>query len=113
MSKTACRTLSAVGRVRLPDAFSLGARIVRPPSLPEMIRTGRFSHVEKVRVNLGKIETMAVRLNLAVRLCQRASGGDQIALREPQRAWSYDELGDTVARFGAALIALGVKRGDR
>ena len=68
---------------------------------------------------------MAGRLNLAEALTHgsgRRSVGPSvgpsgeasgIAIREPQRAWSYDKLGDTVARFGAALVALGVKRGDR
>ena len=51
-------------------------------------------------------------LNLAEALL-RGRGGSRIAVREPQRAWTYGELGDTVARFAAALADLGVKRGDR
>jgi len=62
---------------------------------------------------------MAARLNLAVALTERAftlapsTGGIPIALREPQRAWTYDQLADTVARFAAALAALGIRHGDR
>src|SRR5262249_57997792 len=52
------------------------------------------------------------RLNLAEVLL-RGRFGSRVAVREPQRAWTYDELADCVARFGAALADLGVKRGDR
>jgi benzoate-CoA ligase len=55
---------------------------------------------------------MPDRLNLAEALLS-GRGGSRVAVREPQRAWTYDELADTVARFGAALADLGVKRGDR
>lgn len=62
---------------------------------------------------------MAVRLNLAVALTEEAltfapsQGPSRIAVREPTRAWTYAQLGDTVARFAAALAALGIRRGDR
>src|SRR5262249_38752993 len=39
--------------------------------------------------------------------------GARIALAEPTRAWTYDEVLDTVARLGGALTTLGVKPGDR
>src|SRR5262245_57064084 len=55
---------------------------------------------------------MPDRYNLAEALVS-GRGGSRVAIREPQRAWTYDELADTVARFAAALSDLGVKRGDR
>src|SRR5262245_50779215 len=54
---------------------------------------------------------MALSLNLAEALLR--GPGTQVAVSEPTRAWTYDELGDTVARLGAALVHLGVKAGDR
>ena len=58
---------------------------------------------------------MRDRLNLAASLLEvaGASGGARVALREPQRQWTYDELGDTVARVAGGLRGLGVRRGDR
>jgi benzoate-CoA ligase family protein len=56
---------------------------------------------------------MAERLNLAVAILNDPARAARVALREPQRSWTYAELADTVARFGAALGALGVTRGDR
>ena len=54
---------------------------------------------------------MRDRLNLAATLLEEGSA--RIALREPQRQWTYDELGDTVARVAGGLRGLGVRRGDR
>ncbi len=63
---------------------------------------------------------MGERLNLAEALLRgQASNllaggrGARVALAEPTRAWTYDEVHDTVARLGAALTKLGVKPGDR
>lgn len=43
-----------------------------------------------------------------------ASGaGPRIALREGDRAWTFDALADKVTRFSAALRALKVQRGER
>jgi len=43
-----------------------------------------------------------------------ASGvGPRIALREGDRAWTYDELSDRVARLSSALRALRLQRGER
>jgi benzoate-CoA ligase family protein len=39
--------------------------------------------------------------------------GDAIAVREGERAWTYRQLTDQVARMGGALAALGVGRGER
>ena len=39
--------------------------------------------------------------------------GDQPALCEGERTWSYRELTDRVARMGGALVGLGVGRGER
>lgn len=58
--------------------------------------------------------------NLAVRVLAPAgvstSGGgrlDAVALREGERAWTYRELADKVARVGGALGALGIGAGER
>src|SRR5688572_11377899 len=58
---------------------------------------------------------MRDRLNLAAALLQPAgtAAGSRVALREPQREWTYDELADTVARLAAGLAFIGVKGGDR
>jgi benzoate-CoA ligase len=58
---------------------------------------------------------MRDRFNLAARLLGPAdtTAGTRIALREPQREWTYDELADTVARLAAGLHAIGVRAGDR
>lgn len=54
--------------------------------------------------------------NLAVRVLAPAlTGGrlDAVALREGERAWTYRELADKVARLGGGLGALGLARGER
>jgi len=54
--------------------------------------------------------------NLAVRVLAPAlTGGrfDAVALREGERAWTYRELADKVARVGGALGALGLSGGER
>ena len=58
---------------------------------------------------------MADRLNLAAALLEPAgtARGARVALREPQRSWSYDELADTVARLAGGLRGIGVRPGDR
>ncbi len=53
-------------------------------------------------------------LNLAAALLGGGrQQGSRIALREPTRSWTYDQLGDTVARLAGALAALGVQRKER
>ena len=42
-----------------------------------------------------------------------AGAGPRIALREGDRAWTYDQLADQIARMSAALRALRVSRGER
>ncbi|HEY2733774.1 MAG TPA: AMP-binding protein, partial [Polyangiales bacterium] len=43
-----------------------------------------------------------------------ASGtGPRVALREGERAWTYNELADRVARMSAALRTLRLQRGER
>jgi 4-hydroxybenzoate-CoA ligase len=63
------------------------------------------------------MSTMADRQdNLAVRVLAPAlTGGrlDAVALREGERAWTYRELADKVARVGGALGGLGIARGER
>jgi len=54
---------------------------------------------------------MADSLNLAEALLR--GHGTRVAVSEPTRAWTYEELSDTVARLGAALVHLGIKPGDR
>ncbi len=54
--------------------------------------------------------------NLAVRVLAPAlTGGrlDAVALHEGDRAWTYRELADKVARVGGALGALGIAPGER
>ncbi|MCA9679228.1 MAG: benzoate-CoA ligase family protein, partial [Myxococcales bacterium] len=54
--------------------------------------------------------------NLAVVLCQGAldrSLGDKVALREGERAWTYAQLADHVARVSTALRTLRIGRGER
>ncbi|MBE7447781.1 MAG: benzoate-CoA ligase family protein [Kofleriaceae bacterium] len=54
--------------------------------------------------------------NLAVRVLAPAlTGGrfDAVALREGERAWTYRELADKVARLGGAIGGLGVAPGER
>ncbi len=54
--------------------------------------------------------------NLAAVLCQSALDrglGDKIALREGERAWTFAQLADQVARVSAALRALRITRGER
>ena len=54
--------------------------------------------------------------NLAVRVLAPAlTGGrlDAVALREGERAWTYRQLADAVARVGGALGALGLRGGER
>ena len=54
--------------------------------------------------------------NLAVRVLAPAlTGGrlDAVALREGERAWTYRELADKVARVGGALGGLGIQAGER
>ncbi|HVV81544.1 MAG TPA: AMP-binding protein [Kofleriaceae bacterium] len=54
--------------------------------------------------------------NLAARLLAPALGGgraDAIAIREGDRAWTYRELGQQVARVAAVLAELGIGRGER
>jgi benzoate-CoA ligase len=58
---------------------------------------------------------MPHRLNLAAALLEPAgtARGARVALHEPLRSWTYDELGDTVARLAGGLRAIGVRPGDR
>ncbi|MBK9030871.1 MAG: benzoate-CoA ligase family protein [Myxococcales bacterium] len=54
--------------------------------------------------------------NLTARLLDAnlAQGrGDEVALCEGDRTWTYRELTDQVARMGGALVKLGVGRGER
>jgi len=54
--------------------------------------------------------------NLASRLVQGALDrglADKVALREGERAWTYGQLADQVARFAAALRSLKIGRGER
>jgi acyl-coenzyme A synthetase/AMP-(fatty) acid ligase len=39
--------------------------------------------------------------------------GEQAAIREPKRVWTYVRLADEMARAAAALTELGVKPGER
>jgi benzoate-CoA ligase len=39
--------------------------------------------------------------------------GEQIAVRDPKRAWSYSRLAEEANRFGAALVETGINPGDR
>jgi benzoate-CoA ligase len=50
--------------------------------------------------------------NLAAALLG-AGAPEAPALLEPERAWSYAHLSEVSRRFGAALVQLGVRRGDR
>lgn len=50
--------------------------------------------------------------NLAARVLA-AGRPDAIAVREGDRAWTYGELGEQVARVAAVLAELGVGRGER
>lgn len=55
-------------------------------------------------------------VNLPRRVFDRARAmgwSDRIAVREPERAWTYAELEDQVRRVDTALRALRVQRGDR
>ena len=45
--------------------------------------------------------------------CLEAGRGDQAAIREPKRVWTYARLADEMARAAAALAELGVKPGER
>ncbi|MGE0868772.1 MAG: benzoate-CoA ligase family protein [Kofleriaceae bacterium] len=54
--------------------------------------------------------------NLAAWLLERAlaaGAGSRMALREGDRAWTYDELASRVAKLSAALRALKLQRGER
>jgi benzoate-CoA ligase len=54
--------------------------------------------------------------NLAVRLCQGALDrglADRVALREGERAWTFGQLADQVARVASALRSLRIGRGER
>ncbi len=54
--------------------------------------------------------------NLAVRLCQGAldrGWGERVALREGDRAWTFAQLADQVARVATALRTLRIGRGER
>ncbi|HEY7957652.1 MAG TPA: benzoate-CoA ligase family protein [Polyangia bacterium] len=57
-----------------------------------------------------------IRPNLARILVDEAlerGRGQEAALREPKRVWSYAKLADESGRAGSALTALGVKPGER
>jgi benzoate-CoA ligase family protein len=45
--------------------------------------------------------------------CVEAGRGDQAAIREPKRVWTYARLADEMVRAAAALRELGVAPGDR
>ncbi len=45
--------------------------------------------------------------------CVEAGRGDQAAIREPKRVWTYARLADEMVRAAAALRELGVTPGDR
>lgn len=54
--------------------------------------------------------------NLSARILDRAAEhgwGDDIALREGERAWTYDELADHVRRVATVLRTLRIGRGER
>jgi benzoate-CoA ligase len=55
-------------------------------------------------------------LNLACALVDEAlerGRGEAAAIREPKRVWTYGQLAEEVMRYGAALVALGIKPGER
>src|SRR3954453_5006520 len=45
--------------------------------------------------------------------CLEAGRGDQAAIREPKRVWTYARLADEMVRSAGALRELGVQPGDR
>src|SRR3954471_18680412 len=45
--------------------------------------------------------------------CVEAGRGDQAAIREPKRVWTYARLADEMVRAAGALKELGVAPGDR
>ncbi|MGZ3406348.1 MAG: benzoate-CoA ligase family protein [Polyangia bacterium] len=45
--------------------------------------------------------------------CVEAGRGDQAAIREPKRVWTYARLADEMVRSAGALRELGVQPGDR
>src|SRR6185503_15114460 len=45
--------------------------------------------------------------------CVEAGRGEQAAIREPKRVWSYARLADEMVRAAGALRELGVAPGDR
>ncbi|MCU1282241.1 MAG: AMP-dependent synthetase and ligase, partial [bacterium] len=45
--------------------------------------------------------------------CLEAGRGDQAAIREPKRVWTYSRLADEMVRSAGALRELGVQPGDR
>src|SRR6185369_10738504 len=45
--------------------------------------------------------------------CVEAGRGDQAAIREPKRVWTYARLADEMVRAAGALRELGVAPGDR
>jgi len=45
--------------------------------------------------------------------CVEAGRGDQAAIREPKRVWTYARLADEMVRAAGALRELGVQPGDR
>ncbi|HEX6839806.1 MAG TPA: AMP-binding protein, partial [Polyangia bacterium] len=45
--------------------------------------------------------------------CVEAGRGEQAAIREPKRVWSYAKLADEMVRAAGALRELGVQPGDR
>src|SRR5262245_27632457 len=129
MSNTASRTFSDVGRVAAPR----GARNTLPPRLPPTIRTAenypgiarrRASQIENFtwhspRDPFGsplQFRGMSKVGNLAAWLLDGAlasGAGPRCALREGDRAWTFDELAGTVARLSAALRGLRLGRGER
>src|SRR5690242_7059511 len=112
MLKTAWRTLSDVGRV--PSPF--GAFKVRPPARRPMIRMFRVSIARMARRVIVYNQRSVAQRNLSRAFVDNgveAGRGEQAAIREPKRVWTYARLADEMVRAAGALRELGVQPGDR